>query len=258
MGGNDMAGSLVCDVRDPSLGPRSHARAQPRAGPTHRAPTVAPHCALWVSRIESGSPRSVGRPNPVATHEKESVMSQQLSHRTRDPDPQPRRTAPCCPWSSSPPSPCRRRTPSTATRRASVTLLHRDHAGRVGLLRRRVRLRSACPHGSRDAPSWCCWPTSASSLAVAVFWYPTTFVPRQQTVFGWFENDVYTGLLMIAWTLGALRLGGLTLAPVVRRGSTSTGTPRPRVWPTGELASTLAVAAPSRSTSRSSTGACSA
>ena len=49
-------------------------------------------------------------------------------------------------------------------------------------------------------------------LVVAVFWYPTTFVPRQQTVFGWFENDVYTGLLMIAWYLGAQRLRGVTLA----------------------------------------------
>ena len=50
-------------------------------------------------------------------------------------------------------------------------------------------------------------------LVVAVFWYPTTFVPRQQTVFGWFENDVYTGLLMIAFGLGVLRLRRVVLRP---------------------------------------------
>jgi peptidoglycan/LPS O-acetylase OafA/YrhL len=55
-------------------------------------------------------------------------------------------------------------------------------------------------------------------LVVAVFWYPTTFVPRQQTVFGWFENDEYTGLLMIAWVLTALRLSGRTLVPGRDRG----------------------------------------
>jgi peptidoglycan/LPS O-acetylase OafA/YrhL len=49
-------------------------------------------------------------------------------------------------------------------------------------------------------------------LVVALFWYPTTFVPRQQTVFGWFENDVFTGLLMVAATLGVLRLRGVSLA----------------------------------------------
>jgi hypothetical protein len=48
-------------------------------------------------------------------------------------------------------------------------------------------------------------------VLVAVFWYPTTFVARQQTVFGWFENDVYTGLLMIGWLLTALRLRGVSL-----------------------------------------------
>lgn len=48
-------------------------------------------------------------------------------------------------------------------------------------------------------------------LVVSVFYYPTTFVPRQQTTFGWFENDVYTGLLMIATYLGVQRLRGITL-----------------------------------------------
>ncbi len=43
-------------------------------------------------------------------------------------------------------------------------------------------------------------------LVVAVFYYPTTFDVHQQTVFGWFENDVYTGLLMLAAYLGVERL----------------------------------------------------
>lgn len=51
----------------------------------------------------------------------------------------------------------------------------------------------------------------AALLVLAVFWYPTTFVPRQQTVFGWFENDVYTGLLMIAAYLGVARFRRVSL-----------------------------------------------
>ena len=43
-------------------------------------------------------------------------------------------------------------------------------------------------------------------LGVALFYYPTTFEPRQQTAFGWFENDVYTGLLMLAAYLTIERL----------------------------------------------------
>jgi hypothetical protein len=50
-------------------------------------------------------------------------------------------------------------------------------------------------------------------LAVAVFFYPTTFTPRQQTTFGWFENDVYTGLLMVALYLGVLQLRRVTSTP---------------------------------------------
>jgi hypothetical protein len=45
-------------------------------------------------------------------------------------------------------------------------------------------------------------------LAISVFYYPTTFEPRQQTTFGWLENDVYTGLLMLAAYLGIERLRG--------------------------------------------------
>lgn len=50
-------------------------------------------------------------------------------------------------------------------------------------------------------------------VTVAVFYYPTTFVPRQQMTFGWFENDVYTGLLMIALYLGVLQLRRVTSIP---------------------------------------------
>jgi peptidoglycan/LPS O-acetylase OafA/YrhL len=46
----------------------------------------------------------------------------------------------------------------------------------------------------------------AAVLAIGVFVYPQTFEPRQQTVFGWFENDVYVGLLFLATYLGILRL----------------------------------------------------
>ncbi|SEM03019.1 hypothetical protein [Rhodococcus maanshanensis] len=44
-------------------------------------------------------------------------------------------------------------------------------------------------------------------LAISVFYYPTTFTVEKQTVFGWFENDVYVGLLMIATylTVGRVR-----------------------------------------------------
>ncbi|MFF0816772.1 hypothetical protein ACFYVR_16705 [Rhodococcus sp. NPDC003318] len=43
-------------------------------------------------------------------------------------------------------------------------------------------------------------------LAISVFYYPTTFTVEKQTVFGWFENDVYVGLLMIATYLTAGRV----------------------------------------------------
>lgn len=43
--------------------------------------------------------------------------------------------------------------------------------------------------------------------------YPTTFGPAQQTVFGWFENDVYLGLLTVALYLSVLRLGRVILVP---------------------------------------------
>jgi hypothetical protein len=48
-------------------------------------------------------------------------------------------------------------------------------------------------------------------LLIGVFYYPTTFGPAQQTVFGWFENDVYLGLLCVATYLGVLRWRGTIL-----------------------------------------------
>ncbi|WP_082097318.1 hypothetical protein [Demequina silvatica] len=48
-------------------------------------------------------------------------------------------------------------------------------------------------------------------LGISIFYYPTNFGPAQQTTFGWFENDVYVGLLLTAAYLGVQRLRGVTL-----------------------------------------------
>lgn len=53
----------------------------------------------------------------------------------------------------------------------------------------------------------------AAILVIAVFYYPTTFGPEKQTVFGWFENDVYVGLLAVAAYLGIQRWRGTVLRP---------------------------------------------
>ena len=50
-------------------------------------------------------------------------------------------------------------------------------------------------------------------LGIAVFYYPTTFTTAQQTVFGWFENDVYVGLLVLALFLSVARLLRRPLVP---------------------------------------------
>jgi len=50
-------------------------------------------------------------------------------------------------------------------------------------------------------------------LLIGIFYYPTMFEPRQQTTFGWFENDVYLGLLTLALYLGIQRFRGVTLVP---------------------------------------------
>lgn len=48
-------------------------------------------------------------------------------------------------------------------------------------------------------------------LMIGVFVYPTTFTSKQQTPLGWFENDVYLGLLMVASYLTVQRLRGRRL-----------------------------------------------
>jgi peptidoglycan/LPS O-acetylase OafA/YrhL len=53
----------------------------------------------------------------------------------------------------------------------------------------------------------------AAVLVIAVFYYPTTFGPEKQTVFGWFENDVYVGLLLVATYLGVHRWRGTVIRP---------------------------------------------
>jgi peptidoglycan/LPS O-acetylase OafA/YrhL len=50
-------------------------------------------------------------------------------------------------------------------------------------------------------------------LAVGVLVYPTLFTAERQTTFGWFENDVYLGLLMTALYLSVQRLRGRRLEP---------------------------------------------
>ena len=50
-------------------------------------------------------------------------------------------------------------------------------------------------------------------LLVGVFLYPRTFTAEQQTPLGWFENDVYLGLLMVATYLTVQRLRRRRLEP---------------------------------------------
>jgi hypothetical protein len=65
----------------------------------------------------------------------------------------------------------------------------------------------------RDGP-WVDWTVGAYLvvlLGIAILYYPVTFTAEQQTVFGWFENDVYVGLLLTAFVLQVLRLRGVCL-----------------------------------------------
>ena len=50
-------------------------------------------------------------------------------------------------------------------------------------------------------------------LAIGLFYYPTTFTGEKQTTFGWFENDVYMGLLIVAFFLSVLRIRRRALVP---------------------------------------------
>ncbi|UQX87453.1 hypothetical protein M6D93_14225 [Jatrophihabitans telluris] len=56
-------------------------------------------------------------------------------------------------------------------------------------------------------------------IAVALFVYPATFTIAQQTTFGWFENDVYTGLLMLALYLSVQNLRGVVITSTPPVGS---------------------------------------
>jgi peptidoglycan/LPS O-acetylase OafA/YrhL len=47
---------------------------------------------------------------------------------------------------------------------------------------------------------------------IAVVVYPATFTPAQQTPTGWFENDVYTALIILATYLAVLRVRRVRLA----------------------------------------------
>jgi peptidoglycan/LPS O-acetylase OafA/YrhL len=62
--------------------------------------------------------------------------------------------------------------------------------------------------------SWSWWIISAAVLLLilaGIFVYPAYFVPSEQTAFGWFENDVYIGLLILAEYLCIQRLHNVTL-----------------------------------------------
>jgi peptidoglycan/LPS O-acetylase OafA/YrhL len=62
--------------------------------------------------------------------------------------------------------------------------------------------------------SW--WMVSVAVLLLllgGIFLYPAYFVPSTQTAFGWFENDVYIGLLILAEYLCIQRLRNVTLTP---------------------------------------------
>jgi hypothetical protein len=66
-----------------------------------------------------------------------------------------------------------------------------------------------------DRP-WTWWIVSAAVLLLilgGIFLYPAYFVPSEQTAFGWFENDVYIGLLILAEYLCIQRLRNVTLTP---------------------------------------------
>jgi hypothetical protein len=61
---------------------------------------------------------------------------------------------------------------------------------------------------------WAAWTVAAYLavlLVVSIVWYPTQFRPELQNVFGWFENDVYTALLVLALYLVVQRLRRISL-----------------------------------------------
>jgi hypothetical protein len=61
---------------------------------------------------------------------------------------------------------------------------------------------------------WVWWTVAVATalqLLLGVFYYPTIFVPAMQTPLGWFENDAYMGLLLLAEYLCIQRLRGVTI-----------------------------------------------
>lgn len=68
----------------------------------------------------------------------------------------------------------------------------------------------------RSDRRWAWWSLAAVLpvlLLVGIVVYPTIFIPERQTPIGWFENDVYLGLLMVATYLTVQRLRRRTLVP---------------------------------------------
>jgi peptidoglycan/LPS O-acetylase OafA/YrhL len=72
---------------------------------------------------------------------------------------------------------------------------------------------AALARSARRPAAWTVAAALTVLLAVALFLYPSTFTAAQQTTFGWFENDVYTGLLMLGLCLTVQNLRGTVLTP---------------------------------------------
>jgi uncharacterized membrane protein YedE/YeeE len=68
----------------------------------------------------------------------------------------------------------------------------------LGLLRGGFRVGGAGARGQRRWAWWVIAATVLALIAVGIFYYPTVFPPSAQTTLAWFENDVYTGLLILA------------------------------------------------------------
>jgi hypothetical protein len=72
---------------------------------------------------------------------------------------------------------------------------------------------SVAVRSDRPAAWWTLSVLLPLLLLVGIFVYPSTFTPEHQTPLGWFENDVYLGLLMVATYLTVQRLRRRRLEP---------------------------------------------